>query len=148
MLFTKESRFSLMCDTRRVLVWIEVAARNNRTFLQERSEYRQVVLLVWNGISIYWLTDFHLIRNDTLTAQRYAHEILRFYVVQCAADIGNSIHLMDDNARPHRTSLVKNMLITRKMHCKEWPAWFADHATGTHSDTLARPIPYSWLFGT
>ncbi|GFW20485.1 HTH_Tnp_Tc3_2 domain-containing protein [Trichonephila clavipes] len=37
MLFTDESRFSLECDTRRVLVWRDRGTRNNPTFVRERS---------------------------------------------------------------------------------------------------------------
>ncbi|GFT58625.1 HTH_Tnp_Tc3_2 domain-containing protein [Trichonephila clavipes] len=36
-LFTYESRFSLECDTRRVLVWRDRGTRNNPAFVRERS---------------------------------------------------------------------------------------------------------------
>ncbi|GFS65082.1 transposable element Tcb2 transposase [Trichonephila clavipes] len=38
-LFTDESRFSLECDTRRVLVWMDRGTRNNPAFVRERSQY-------------------------------------------------------------------------------------------------------------
>ncbi|GFT71477.1 HTH_Tnp_Tc3_2 domain-containing protein [Trichonephila clavipes] len=37
MLFIDESRFSLECDTRRVLVWRDRGTRNNPAFVRERS---------------------------------------------------------------------------------------------------------------
>ncbi|GFU66904.1 uncharacterized protein TNCV_895401 [Trichonephila clavipes] len=40
-LFTDESRFSLECDTRRVLVWRDRDTRNNPAFVRERSQYRR-----------------------------------------------------------------------------------------------------------
>ncbi|GFX75902.1 transposable element Tcb2 transposase [Trichonephila clavipes] len=40
-LFTDESRFSLECDTRRVLVWRDRGTRNNPAFVRERSQYRR-----------------------------------------------------------------------------------------------------------
>ncbi|GFW66861.1 transposable element Tcb2 transposase [Trichonephila clavipes] len=40
-LFTDESRFSLECDTRRVLVWRDRGTRNNSAFVRERSQYRR-----------------------------------------------------------------------------------------------------------
>ncbi|GFY16783.1 transposable element Tcb2 transposase [Trichonephila clavipes] len=40
-LFTDESRFSLKCDTRRVLVWRDRGTRNNPAFVRERSQYRR-----------------------------------------------------------------------------------------------------------
>ncbi|GFX99227.1 transposable element Tcb2 transposase [Trichonephila clavipes] len=40
-LFTDESRFSLECDTRLVLVWRDRGTRNNPAFVRERSLYRK-----------------------------------------------------------------------------------------------------------
>ncbi|GFT20616.1 HTH_Tnp_Tc3_2 domain-containing protein [Trichonephila clavipes] len=40
-LFTDESRFSLECDTQRVLVWRDRGTRNNPAFVRERSQYRR-----------------------------------------------------------------------------------------------------------
>ncbi|GFX36702.1 transposable element Tcb2 transposase [Trichonephila clavipes] len=40
-LFTDESRFSLECDTRRVLVWRDRGTRKNPAFVRERSQYRR-----------------------------------------------------------------------------------------------------------
>ncbi|XP_071044216.1 uncharacterized protein [Parasteatoda tepidariorum] len=105
-----ESRFSLESDTRRVLVWRERGTRNNPTFIRERSHYRRACWMVWGGISIGGRTDLHIIRNGTLTARRYADEILRPHVIPYAAAIDDSFVLQDDNARPHTARLVKSML--------------------------------------
>ncbi|GFW26680.1 HTH_Tnp_Tc3_2 domain-containing protein [Trichonephila clavipes] len=48
-LFTDESRFSLECDTRRVLVWRDRDTRNNPAFVRERSQYRRAGWMVWDG---------------------------------------------------------------------------------------------------
>ncbi|GFU06021.1 HTH_Tnp_Tc3_2 domain-containing protein [Trichonephila clavipes] len=40
-LFTDESRFSLECSTRRVLVWRDRGTRNNPAFVRERSQYKR-----------------------------------------------------------------------------------------------------------
>ncbi|GFX91547.1 transposable element Tcb2 transposase [Trichonephila clavipes] len=69
-LFTDESRFSLECDTRRVLVWRDRGTRNNPAFVRERSQYRRAGWMVWGGISIGGRTDLHIIRNGTLTGRR------------------------------------------------------------------------------
>ncbi|GFT70106.1 transposable element Tcb2 transposase [Trichonephila clavipes] len=68
-LFTDESRFSLECDTRRVLVWRNRGTRNNPAFVRERLQYRRAGWMVWGGISIGGRTDLHIIRNGTLTGQ-------------------------------------------------------------------------------
>ncbi|GFS94316.1 HTH_Tnp_Tc3_2 domain-containing protein [Trichonephila clavipes] len=47
-LFTDESRFSLECDTRRVLVWRDRGTRNNPAFIRERSHTEELV--GWYGV--------------------------------------------------------------------------------------------------
>ncbi|GFU99339.1 transposable element Tcb2 transposase [Trichonephila clavipes] len=106
LLFTDECRFSLECDTRRVLVWRKRGTRNNPAFVRERSQYRRDGWMVWGGISIGGRTDLHIIWNGTLTGQRYADEILRPLVIPYAGAIGDSFVFQDDNARPHRARLV------------------------------------------
>ncbi|GFV80633.1 transposable element Tcb2 transposase [Trichonephila clavipes] len=119
-LFTDESRFSLECDTRCVLVWRDRGTRNNPAFVRERSQYRRAGWMVWGGISIGGRTDLHIIRNGTLTSRRYADEILRPHVIPYAGAIGDSFVFQDDNARPHRARLVENMLeaeTIQRMEC-------------------------------
>ncbi|GFS63312.1 transposable element Tcb2 transposase [Trichonephila clavipes] len=118
-LFTYESRLSLECDTRRVLVWRDRGTRNNPAFVRERSQYRRAGWMVWGGISIGGRTDLHFIRNGTLTGRRYADEILRPHVILYAEDIGDSFLFQDDNARPHRARLVENILEAETIQCME-----------------------------
>ncbi|GFW37359.1 uncharacterized protein TNCV_859661 [Trichonephila clavipes] len=91
-LFTDESRFSLECDTRRVLVWMDRGTRNNPAFVRERSQYRRAG----------W---------------------------------------MDDNARPHRSRLVENMLEAETIQRMEWTACSPDLNPIEHVwDMLGRRI--------
>ncbi|GFX72131.1 transposable element Tcb2 transposase [Trichonephila clavipes] len=82
--------------------------------------------MVWGGISIGGRTDLHIIRNGTLTGRRYADEILRPHVIHYAGAIGDSFVFQDDNARPHRSRLVENMLEAETIQRMEWPACFPD----------------------
>ncbi|GFX35211.1 transposable element Tcb2 transposase [Trichonephila clavipes] len=125
-LFTDESRFSLECDTRRVLVWRDRGTQNNPAFVRERSQYRRAGWMVWGGISIGGRTDLHIIRNGTFTGQRYADKILQPHVIPYAGAIGDSFVFQDDNARPHRTRLVENMLDAETIQRMEWPACSLD----------------------
>ncbi|GFT75020.1 hypothetical protein TNCV_4441191 [Trichonephila clavipes] len=54
--FTDESRFSLECDTRRVLVWRDRGTRNNPAFVRERSQYRRAGgwMIMPDRIELVW----------------------------------------------------------------------------------------------
>ncbi|GFX54419.1 transposable element Tcb2 transposase [Trichonephila clavipes] len=125
-LFTDESRFSLECGTRRVLVWRDRGTRNNPAFVRERSQYKRAGCMVWGGISIGGRTDLHIIRNGTLTGRRYAYKILRPHVIPYAGSIGDSFVFQDDNARPHRSRMVENMLEAETIQRREWTACSPD----------------------
>ncbi|GFT02740.1 transposable element Tcb2 transposase [Trichonephila clavipes] len=107
-LFTDESRSSLWIQS--FLVWRNRGTRNNPAFVRERSQYRRSGWMVWGGINKGGRTDLHIIRNGTLTGRRYADEILRPHVIPYAGAIVDSFVFQDDNAQPHRSRLVENML--------------------------------------
>ncbi|GFU51982.1 transposable element Tc1 transposase [Trichonephila clavipes] len=117
-LFTDESRFSLECGTRRVLVWRDRGTRNNPAFVRERSQYKRAGWMVWGGISIGGRTDLHIIRNGTLTGRRSrlvenmleAETIQRMEWTACYPDLNPIEHVWDilgrriaARPRPHAT---------------------------------------------
>ena len=66
--------------------------------------------MAWSGISIVGCMDLCIIRNGTLTAQKYVDKIFRHHVVSYAGVIANSFFLMQDNARHHIIRLVEKFL--------------------------------------
>ncbi|GFV24123.1 transposable element Tcb1 transposase [Trichonephila clavipes] len=101
-LFTDESRFSLECDTRRVLVWRDRGTRNNPAFVRERSQYRRAGWMVWG-----W-------NQHRRTYGPAYHSEWHFDGPK------------DDNARPYRARLVENMLEAETIQLMEWPACSPD----------------------
>ncbi|GFV24617.1 transposable element Tcb1 transposase [Trichonephila clavipes] len=101
-LFTDESRFSLECDTRRVLVWRDRGTREITPHSSVKGHNTEE-LVGW-----------------------YADEILRPHVIPYAGAIGNSFVFQDDNARPHRARLVENMLEAETIQRMEFPACSPD----------------------
>ncbi|GFS58870.1 transposable element Tcb2 transposase [Trichonephila clavipes] len=114
-LFTDESRFSLECDTRRVLVWRDRGTRNKPAFVHERSQYRRAGWMVFGGISIGGRTDLHIIRNGTLTGRRPPATV---------RDL--EIALLEEwNSIPQ--SLIDNPIVSMENRCEAVLAVRGDH---------------------
>ncbi|GFU69397.1 transposable element Tcb2 transposase [Trichonephila clavipes] len=109
-LFTDESRFSLECDTRRVLVWRDRGTRNNPAFVREGHNTEELV--GWYGWNQHRWTYGPAYHSEWHFdgPRSYADEILRPHVIPYAGAIGDPFVFKDDNARPHRARPVENML--------------------------------------
>ncbi|GFW52813.1 transposable element Tcb1 transposase [Trichonephila clavipes] len=58
-------------------------------------------------------TDLHIFKRGSVTAIRYRDEVLESIVRLCAAAVGPTFVLMDNNARPHRADIVDDYLKRR-----------------------------------
>ncbi|GFX17991.1 transposable element Tcb2 transposase [Trichonephila clavipes] len=125
-LFSKESRFSVHPDNRRIFIWRDRGSRNNPAFVHESVRFGGGGALVYGGISNDGRTDLYIIRDGPLTARRYRDEILRLIVVTYAEAIRDDFILMDDNCRPHRANLVEDFLFEEGIVRMEWPACSPD----------------------
>ena len=86
-------------------------------------------------------TDLHIIRNGTLTSQRYADEILRLHVVLYFSTNGNNFLLMQDNARLHTAHLMEYFLAAKTVRHIERPVCSHDLKPIEHVwDNLGRRI--------
>lgn len=61
----------------------------------------------WSIISMWYQTELHFFKDDTVTATRHGDEVLNFIVSFYAAAIGPYFLSMDDNAQPHRANLER-----------------------------------------
>ncbi|GBN23332.1 hypothetical protein AVEN_168337-1 [Araneus ventricosus] len=120
-MFTDESRFALQPDDKCVRVWRERGTHN-----REHHAFRGGSIMVWAGISLGYRTDLHIYRRGSVTAVRYRDEVLDSTVKLCAAAVGPSFVLMDDNARPHRAAIVDDFLDSEGIAQMERPAYLPD----------------------
>ncbi|GFY11267.1 transposable element Tcb1 transposase [Trichonephila clavipes] len=58
-------------------------------------------------------TDLHIFKRGSVTAIRYRDEVLESIVRLCAAAVGPTFVLMDNNARPHRAVILDDYLKRR-----------------------------------
>ncbi|GFX35732.1 transposable element Tcb1 transposase [Trichonephila clavipes] len=75
-LFSDESRFSLLSDCRHQLIWRESGTAYRPENIQEKNRYPTCSIMVWAGIMINGRTRLHVVANGTMTGQRYIDEVL------------------------------------------------------------------------
>ena len=83
-------------------------------------------ICIWGGICFNGRTDLVVLRNSTMTAQRYHDIVIEPIIVPFAGAIGENFVLIDDNARPHRARTVNERLELHGINRMEWPAWSPD----------------------
>ncbi|GFX29464.1 transposable element Tcb1 transposase [Trichonephila clavipes] len=130
-LFTDEGRFSTRSDSQRVLIWREIGARFYTSNIKERHHYGGPGVLVWEGIMLKGRTELHIFDRRSVTGVRYCVEVHLPYVHLFRGAIAI---FMDDNARPHRTLTVEELLEREDITRMDWPAYSPD----------LKPIEHVW----
>ncbi|GFY21125.1 transposable element Tcb1 transposase [Trichonephila clavipes] len=79
--------------------------------------------MVWAEISLGYRTDLHIFKRGSVTAVRYRDEVLGPIVRLCAAAVGLTFVLIDDNALPLRDDVVDDYLESEGIGRMAWPAY-------------------------
>ncbi|GFW60094.1 transposable element Tcb2 transposase [Trichonephila clavipes] len=140
-LFTDESRFNTRSDSQRVLIWREIGTGFYISNIKERHHYGGPGVLVWGGIMLKGVTELYIFDIESVTGDRYCEEVLLPHVRLFRGAIGRDFIFMDDNARPHRTLDVEELLESEDITRMDSPAYSPDLNPIDHVwDALERRI--------
>ncbi|GFV68613.1 transposable element Tc3 transposase [Trichonephila clavipes] len=136
----RPSRFSLLSDSRRTLIWRAPGTRYHQENTIERHRYGGAGWLVWGGIILGSRIDLH-VQSVTMTGHIYRDVNLEQHVRLFRGAMGAEFLFMDDNARPHLANIVDECLQSEDITRMDWPEYSPDLNPTEHVwDMLGRRI--------
>ncbi|GFT18283.1 transposable element Tcb2 transposase [Trichonephila clavipes] len=108
------------------LIWREIGTRFYTSNIKERHHYGGPGVLVWGGIMLNGRTELHIFDRGSVIGDRYCEEVLLPHVRLFRGAIGPDFIFMDDNARPHWTLAVEELLESEDITRMDWPACFPE----------------------
>ncbi|GFW67398.1 transposable element Tcb2 transposase [Trichonephila clavipes] len=120
--FRDESRFNLSSYNNRGDVWRSRGERLNPASALQRQTAPTAVVMIWGVIAYNTRSPLVLIRG-TVTAQRYAHDILQSHVLPLMQRLPRAI-FQQDNARTPTVLVLQYCL--RTFTTLPWPAGSPD----------------------
>ncbi|GFT10619.1 transposable element Tcb1 transposase [Trichonephila clavipes] len=121
-MFSDESRFSLLSDSRRTLICRAPGARYHQENTIERHRYGGAGWLVWGEIILGSRTDLHL-QSVMMTGHIYRYVFLKQHVRLFRCAMAAEFAFMDDNSHPHRANIVNKCLQSEDMNRMDSPAY-------------------------
>ncbi|GFW35311.1 transposable element Tc3 transposase [Trichonephila clavipes] len=91
-------------------------------------------------------TELHIFDRRSVIGDRYCEEVLLPYVCLFRGVIGPDFIFMDDNARPHRTLAVEELLEIEDITQKDWIAYSSDLNPNYHAwDALGNLFQHAYI---
>ncbi|GFT03858.1 transposable element Tcb1 transposase [Trichonephila clavipes] len=121
-MFSDESRFSLLSDSRRNLIWRAAGTRYHHENTIERHRHGGAGWLIWCGIILGSRTDLH-VQSVTMTGHIHRDVILEQHVCLFRGAMDAEFLFMDDNAH---ANIVDECLQSKDITRMDWPAYSPD----------------------